>query len=169
MDLYFAEIPGFNLYLADKNGFIVSKKTNQKIKKIPRKDGYINVHVFSGIVDGKKKYQLKLEHRLIAAAFLGESKLEVNHKNGDKSDNRIENLEYVTRSQNIKHSINVLGNVHALNGFDNYNSKISKDQHKQIVSWYKNKVLIPDELAKFFNVNKATIMAHIRNEKRFSK
>jgi hypothetical protein len=48
-------------------------------------------------------------HRLVAEAFLGRSDLEVNHVNGIKNDNRLENLEFVTRSQNTIHAFRVLG------------------------------------------------------------
>jgi len=44
-------------------------------------------------------------HRLIAETFLGDSKLDVNHKDGNKLNNNIKNLEYVTKSENIKHAI----------------------------------------------------------------
>lgn len=40
-------------------------------------------------------------HRLVAAAFLGKSNLVVNHKNENKKDNRIENLEYLTNVENL--------------------------------------------------------------------
>lgn len=160
-----AEIPGYNRYVAHRDGYIISKKDQQQIKQIQRKDGYINVHVLKEIVDGKKKYQLKLEHRLIALAFLGESKLDVNHKNGDKSDNRIENLEFMTRSQNIRHSIDVLKNSHVKSGFESAKSKITKDQHDKIYRWHRDGVLKPRELAKFFEVNQATIMNHLRKHK----
>lgn len=44
-------------------------------------------------------------HVLIAAAFLGPSNgLDVNHIDGDKTNNHVENLEYVTRSENLKHA-----------------------------------------------------------------
>ncbi len=48
-------------------------------------------------------------HRLVMWAFHWPSKLEVNHLNGIKNDNRLENLEYCTASDNVKHSIRVLG------------------------------------------------------------
>jgi hypothetical protein len=44
-------------------------------------------------------------HRLVALAFCdGDSSLEVNHKDGDKSNNVADNLEWVSRSQNMKHA-----------------------------------------------------------------
>ncbi len=68
---------------------------------IARKDRYVGIRL-----QGKDRRRSFLVHRLVARAFLGPCPLgkEVNHKNGIKSDNRIENLEYVTRAQNIRHS-----------------------------------------------------------------
>lgn len=47
----------------------------------------------------------KLVHRLVAEAFHGPSDLHVNHINSDKADNRAENLEWCTRSENMQHAI----------------------------------------------------------------
>ena len=57
--------------------------------------------------DGRKIIKL---HRLIAATFLESynEDLQVNHKNGVKNDNRVENLEMVTQSQNVIHAWNIL-------------------------------------------------------------
>lgn len=52
-------------------------------------------------------------HRLVAMTYIGQidPPLQVNHKNGHKADNRLENLEIVTPSQNTKHGFDVLGRV----------------------------------------------------------
>lgn len=45
-------------------------------------------------------------HQLVACAFIGEpGDMVVNHKDGDKANNRLENLEYVTQKQNLQHAI----------------------------------------------------------------
>jgi len=63
-------------------------------------------------------------HRLVAECFLeilGEN-FEVNHKNGNKNDNKAENLEWVSRSENVQHRFDVLG--HKQNkGFESTCSK----------------------------------------------
>lgn len=70
---------------------------------------YLRVHLH---INGKGKQVLV--HRLVAMAFIpNPSNLpEVNHKNGNKHDNRVDNLEWVTKSQNKIHSIEVLKRPH---------------------------------------------------------
>lgn len=63
--------------------------------------GYLIVHLYRG-----NKRTALLVHRLVAAAFVsGDGTLTVNHKNGDKADNRAANLEWATHGENHAHAV----------------------------------------------------------------
>lgn len=68
---------------------------------IKHENGYLTV----GLQRGRIKKRARV-HILVANAFVGPNpaKLDVNHKDGDKTNNRADNLEYVTRSENLKHA-----------------------------------------------------------------
>lgn len=70
--------------------------------------GYLNVSLYTDerTATGRKKAFKKRVHRLVALAFIPgyEAGKEVNHLNGIKTDNRLENLEWCTRRQNAQHA-----------------------------------------------------------------
>lgn len=89
-------------YLITSDGVVINKRTGLRLKPQKARHGYLRVNIW----DGTKIMQRPI-HRLVAIAFLDqpEGHNEVNHKNFDKTDNRVENLEWCTRSQNVRHAI----------------------------------------------------------------
>ena len=98
-----------NYYVTD-TGQIYSRFNSgfgriRKIKQIKDKGGYLRVCLHK---DGKQ-YNRQV-HRLVAITFITNEldKPQVNHKDGDKSNNKVTNLEWVSASENIQHSFKVL-------------------------------------------------------------
>lgn len=103
----FVELEEFPSYYVTDTGEVWSSKPNpnkqsgfRKLKAHVDKDGYHRVR----IVDKCGKIFGKGVHRLVLLAFEGDSPLTVNHKNGNKDDNTLENLEYMTNVENLKHA-----------------------------------------------------------------
>lgn len=73
------------------------------ISQCPQYDGYLRVSMYDG-----DRYQRRFVSRLVAEAFVErpsrDGSLQVNHKNGDKKDNRADNLEWVTPKENHRHA-----------------------------------------------------------------
>lgn len=109
------KIDGYEYYFVSNLGnvksesrFITKKDgTKQFVKGVLMKKFKTNCNYFVvGLVDLNGYQKRHLVHRLVLIAFHGlhESKNQVNHINGDKSDNRLENLEWVNCSENQKHA-----------------------------------------------------------------
>lgn len=93
------DIPGFNgAYQASRDGYIHTIATGLVRKGHRSGNGYLTVSLH------RKTYSV---HSLIAITFLGERPegKEVCHRNGDRRDNRIGNLYYGTRSDNMKDAV----------------------------------------------------------------
>lgn len=89
-----------------------------------------------------------LAHRLVALAFLPnpENKPHVNHKNGNKHDNRVDNLEWVTAKENEAHSRSALGKR-------SYNSKLSPDEIREMRMWWNTGDVTYSDIAKTWGVS----------------
>lgn len=99
-------IKGFENYVVSNNGRIINTKNVNEIKGWKNKQGYQRVHLTS--TEGfRKKFYV---HRLVAIVFHGFecSTLEVHHVNGNRYDNNYENLQWVTRQQNMEYVHNKL-------------------------------------------------------------
>lgn len=77
----------------------------------------------------------KSAHRLVWASFYGPipDGLQINHKNMDPSDNRLENLELVTPSQNVRHSYSNNRKRRILKGSEVGNSRLKESDVAEIV------------------------------------
>jgi hypothetical protein len=96
------KIEGYNDYIIDTDGNIYSFKLNRLLKQTKSTKGYIKVSL------NKNKYKREFcLHRLVAMTFLPnpENKPQVNHIDGNKENNSLSNLEWVTGSENIKHAV----------------------------------------------------------------
>lgn len=99
----FVDIEGFGGKYQVSNRGTVLNVTRQRILK-PWDNG--NGYLYIRIGKNKKSHGLHTSiHRLVASHFLvkGEGKTEVNHINSIKTDNRVDNLEWVTPSENSQH------------------------------------------------------------------
>lgn len=103
-----SNIEGFENYSIDEKGKVFSIKRGKFLKPKKDKDGYMCYTLYN---EGKREH--KFEHRLVAQAFIPnpDNKPQINHINGIKHDNRIENLEWCTNSENQIHSYRVLGTI----------------------------------------------------------
>lgn len=94
------ELEEYSNYKFSNTGKVWSKHYKKFLSVKPRQDGYIVLSLRNN--EGKRKFPLA--HRLIALAFIPnpENKPTVNHKNHNRADNRVENLEWATiTEQNI--------------------------------------------------------------------
>lgn len=117
-------IAGWEMYQIDTNGNVYSKQ-GKIMKPSVNHNGYLIVNFYHNHI--RKGFGI---HTLVATTFIEheEYKNQVNHKDGNKQNNNIENLEWVTPKENVQHSKNILG-------FDN--TGVNNPQAKKIFGYDK--------------------------------
>lgn len=142
-------------YLIYENGRIEQKQGDKYIEKKPydKGNGYLAVNLFR---PGHKK-KMHLVHRLVATHFLpnGANKPMVNHKDRDKKNNHVSNLEWVNHQENMRHAARKGMIIHR---------KLSNMEVATIRYVYDKGFMSAVELAKDFEQNYETILGIVNRE-----
>ena len=163
-------IEEFPKYLISNKGRIKTINTLEDKKVFAKEDGY----VATGLTKNKKEHY-KYVHRLVAEAFVSNpnNKGQVNHKNGIKNDNSVENLEWVTPAENIRHAIDTgllkykkkekeIKNSKYSLGEEVNGSKLTPEEVIEIRVLWELREFKQVELAEKFGVDNSTINDIIR-------
>lgn len=156
-------IKNFPGYYVTDTGDVYYRDThprhNGRIKKMKQelaRNGYARIGLRYG--ENKSKSKHFLVHRLVAEAFIPKQngKDEVNHKNGIKTDNRVENLEWVNHSENMQHRSKALG----FHGTKTWLGKTGKDHPlSKPVLQIKNNIVVK-EFSGTLEAERATGISH---------
>jgi hypothetical protein len=119
----------YNYYVTEE-GHVWSEYSNKYIRELPDKNGYLKVRLSSLDLPKGKQHAYSV-HRLVLENFQPIENMEnmqVNHKDGDKNNNSLQNLEWVTCQENIQHAID--NNLRAkINGA----AILNEEQVKEII------------------------------------
>jgi hypothetical protein len=144
-------IPGYDVnrvgvVRSQKSGVILAQRVDQR--------GYMR----TTITRNKKRICITV-HRIVARTFLGEAMgLQVNHKDGNKKNNRLDNLEWVTLQQNIDHARFVLKHKSGVRGENHGTAKLSTKQVLQIRKLLA-KNYSPLRIQKKYGIGKSAVSA----------
>ena len=121
-------INNFENYAITKDGVVFNRSTRRILKPDVNSCGYERVTLSKN--GNTARFFV---HRLVAETFLGfQEGMEVNHINGDKLDNRVNNLEWCTSSSNKQHALSL--ELRA-SGEKHVNSKLTDDEVRDICSY----------------------------------
>lgn len=159
MKEFWKDVPGHDdLYEASNTGRIKRKKTGRILSQRLEPMGYLRVKMFNKN-NVPSDYRV---HRIIALTFItkNQKKNNVNHIDGNKINNNVSNLEWVTRSENTKHAYRTgLANKQ---GENHHNAILSEKDVLNIRRLYGNGVSQAD-LHRKYSLNRTTISDIVRH------
>lgn len=138
-------------YEITRDGEVINKRWRRKVKPQPNGKGYLRVSI-----GGK----LMFVHRLVAEKYIPnpDNKPQVNHKDGNKLNNCVANLEWVTNQENRNHAMK--NGLH----FTGEKCSLAKLSKEKVNFIREHEEISCKELSKFFGVTDGTIRC-ARNHK----
>ena len=133
-------------YYVTETGEVFSGKQN-KLKQL--KPGNTRGYLMVGLMIEGKKRIYKLIHRLVGETFIPnpENYPQINHIDGNKSNNHVTNLEWCTSSHNVRHSFQMgLSTIPDNKGEKHGRSKLTEQQILEIRKLYSTKKYTQREL-----------------------
>lgn len=150
------------LYQISNYGRVKSLATRFKIDKV-LKSKQTKIKYLSVVLCKDKHQNRKYIHRLVAQAFIPnpDNLPQVNHKDGDKTNNHYKNLEWCTPHENMLHAYknNLKGN-----GEKMFNAKLNNINVIEIREKYNTKQYTQQQLANNYNVSRQLVGMVIRGE-----
>lgn len=145
-------------YLITADGRVFSEYSGKFLSQRVNKQGYL----YCNLYHNRHRYSMK-SHRLVAETFIPnpENKPCVNHKDGNKLNNHVNNLEWLTVKENTQHSYDN-GLQEGIKGSANGSSKLTEDQAREIYAL--KGTASQREIAQRYGVNR-TQVSLIHNHK----
>lgn len=159
-------IVGYEGYTINTNGE-VRGKSGKILKPSPCRRGYMRVWLYDS--NGKRKE--KYIHRLLAEAFIsGDKSLTVNHIDGNKTNNSLSNLEWISNEDNLRHSFRN-GHRDTKKAWKTRRKTclgltcVKEEDINDIINKYKNG-MTKQEIADFYNIHRSSIARVLKYYKR---
>lgn len=145
--------PKYDYYISEE-GYVYTSQYNRKLKTHLDKDGYVKVRL---VCDDNHRHTFSM-HRLVAENFMpveNMNMLQINHIDGNKENNHLENLEWCDCLHNIHHAEKIgLRNVR---GENNPAAVLTNADVLEILRLRKETDLRVQDIADKFNVSKSAI------------
>lgn len=143
----------YNYYISEK-GDIYSEVSQKWLTPIVDKDGYLRVRLinYAGVIKAIPV------HRLVMMTYQpvpNMNLLEVNHKDGDKTNNSLDNLEWVSNKENIQHAYQT--GLRNSVGEHNPGHKLTEKEVFEIIDFLQYTTYTQAEIAVLYNVHEETI------------
>ena len=150
-------VEGYGNFLVNNWGTRVYGKRGNLLTIYRNQNGYLIIH--TGVGGGKNHKDIQFTiHRLVALTFLPNPNNlpEINHKDGNKFNNCITNLEWCTPSENTRHAVRI-GIKGDFRGSKNGRARLNEDQVAEIKHLLRDSNLTTAEIAEKYNVSKQII------------